>query len=96
MEQTADYFLSLNTRICEVYGMSENCGFCGFKIDSQGFHFIVGREKELIITSAIHERVIENLPIISQVNIKIFHPSFKSVFSRSYSWVTSKNIFLPF
>ena len=80
MEQTADYFLSLNTRICEVYGMSENCGFCGFKIDSQGFHFIVGREKELIITAGgenvapqpIHERVIENLPIIIQVIIRIF------------------------
>ena len=27
MEQTADYLLSLDIRICEVYGMSENCAF---------------------------------------------------------------------
>jgi len=145
MEQTSDYFLSLDIRIAEAYGMSENSAVCtmqtnknfkrgsvgqavpGMKTklvqsgndsidserelwtwsrsvmmgyagredantkdmtedgwlktgdlvreDDQGFHYIVGREKDLIITAGgenvapqpIHERVLENLPIISQV-----------------------------
>ena len=145
MDQTADYFLSLDIKIMEVYGMSENCGLCtmqthennkpgstgqavpgmktklvqpgndsidserelwtwsrsvmmGYKdredantkdmtedgwlktgdllrVDQQGFHFIVGREKDLIITAGgenvapqpIHERVLQELPLISQV-----------------------------
>ena len=45
------------------------------KIDDEGFHFISGREKDLIITAGgeniapqpIHDSVKEKLPIISQV-----------------------------
>ena len=44
-------------------------------IDQDGFHFIVGREKDLIITAGgeniapqtIHDAVKEKLPVISQV-----------------------------
>ncbi|XP_023332044.1 long-chain-fatty-acid--CoA ligase ACSBG1 isoform X2 [Eurytemora carolleeae] len=46
------------------------------EIDAQGFHFIVGREKDLIITAGgenvapqpIHCAVKEELPIVSNVS----------------------------
>ena len=72
--------------------------------EEQGFHFIVGREKDLIITAGgenvapqpINERVLDNLPIISQVASLRSQETYQTelLFFRFYSLETNKNIYL--
>ena len=58
------------------------------QIDQDGFHFIVGRERDLIITAGgeniapqpIHDMVRENLPVISQVLLLGDKQKFVSIF----------------